>query len=304
MKKEIQQSESRGKYFLAAFLAPLIWGFMSIAIRWVRDYPAEDILYYRILTALIILWSFILIFRRSVLQTDILHYQSLQPTEKRKVIWLTLLASVLILGNWFTYIYAVNHISIQSAAFAYLICPLLTAISAYIILKEQLSTIKKVALLFAMISVGMLASGSILEVIWSISIGLLYALYLIIQRVAQGFDKLNVLAVQLFICALFVIPKLIFNHNSIPDSPTFWITILIIAVLFTIIPLYLSMYALTKISSTTTGVLLYINPLIAFTLAVFYFKETVDPHKYIAYAIIVLAIILFNWQTIKRLSKK
>lgn len=277
---------------------------MSIAIRWVRDYPAEDILYYRILTALIILWSFILIFRRSVLQTDILHYQSLQPTEKRKVIWLTLLASVLILGNWFTYIYAVNHISIQSAAFAYLICPLLTAISAYIILKEQLSTIKKVALLFAMISVGMLASGSILEVIWSISIGLLYALYLIIQRVAQGFDKLNVLGVQLLICALFVIPKLIFNHNSIPDSPTFWITILIIAVLFTIIPLYLSMYALTKISSTTTGVLLYINPLIAFTLAVFYFKETVDPHKYIAYAIIVLAIILFNWQTIKRLSKK
>ncbi|TJZ62052.1 permease [Sphingobacterium olei] len=304
MKKEIQQSESRGKYFLAAFLAPLIWGFMSIAIRWVKNYPAEDILYYRILTALVILWSFILVFRRSVMHTDIIHYRSLQPTEKKRIISLTLLASVLIFGNWFAYIYAVNHVSIQSAAFAYLICPLLTAVSAYILLKEQLSAVKKVALLLAMISVGMLASGSITEVIWSISVGLLYALYLVIQRVAQGFDKLNVLAVQLFICAVFVIPKLIFNQHSIPDSATFWITILVIAVLFTIIPLYMSMYALTKISSTTTGVLLYINPLIAFTLAVIYFKEIVDPHKYIAYAIIALAIILFNWQTVKRLSKK
>lgn len=277
---------------------------MSIAIRWVKDYPAEDILYYRILTALIVLWSFILIFRRSVLHTDIVHYRSLQAAEKKKIISLTLLASVLIFGNWFAYIYAVNHVSIQSAAFAYLICPLLTAVSSYIILKEQLSIVKKIALLLAMISVGMLASGSITEVIWSISVGLLYALYLVIQRIAQGFDKLNVLAVQLFICAVFVIPKLIFNQHSIPDSATFWITILVIAVLFTIIPLYLSMYALTKISSTTTGVLLYINPLIAFTLAVVYFKETVDPHKFIAYAIIALAIILFNWKTIKRLSKK
>lgn len=277
---------------------------MSIAIRWVKDYPAEDILYYRILTALFILWGFTLIFRSNALRTDITHYSSLSPVAKKKFIFLTLLSAALIFGNWFAYIYAVNHISIQSAAFAYLICPLLTAISAYIILKEQLSNIKKVALLFAMISVIMLASGSMTEVIWSISVGLLYALYLVIQRLSQGFDKLNVLGIQLLICSLFVIPKLIFNQHNIPNDAIFWIDIIVIALVFTIIPLYLSMYALTKISSTTTGVLLYINPLIAFTLAVVYFKETVDPHKYIAYAIIVLAIVLFNWQTLKRLSKK
>jgi len=59
------------------------------------------------------------------------------------------------------------------------------------------------------------------------------------------------------------------------------------------------MYALIGISSTTTGVLLYINPLIAFTLAATYFRESVSPIKYIAYGIILVAIILFNIKNIK-----
>jgi len=60
------------------------------------------------------------------------------------------------------------------------------------------------------------------------------------------------------------------------------------------------MYALIGISSTTTGVLLYINPLIAFTLAATYFQEPVQPIKYIAYGIIFIAIILFNAANIKQ----
>lgn len=106
--------------------------------------------------------------------------------------------------------------------------------------------------------------------------------------------------VQLSICALFVIPKLIYNHHAIPTDPIFWGTIVLIASLFTIIPLFLSMYALIGISSTTTGVLLYINPLIAFTLAATYFGEPVSPIKYVAYGIILVAIMLFNAANIKQ----
>ncbi|WP_312788776.1 EamA family transporter [Sphingobacterium sp.] len=294
------ETQSRGKYLFAAFLAPFIWGFMSISVRWIRDYPAEDILYFRIVTALLVLWLYILLFRRKSLLLDFHKFQSLSRKGKIRQTGLIVLAALLIFGNWFTYIYAVNHISIQSAALAYLTCPLITAAAAYFMLKEQLTSWQKIALLIAFGSVCILANGSLIDVLWAITIAVCYAFYLIIQRISTGFDKLNQLVIQLSICALFVIPKLFYNHHDIPTTPIFWSTIVLIASLFTIIPLFLSMYALIKISSTTTGVLLYINPLIAFTLAATYFQEPVSPIKYVAYSIILVAIVIFNINAIKQ----
>jgi chloramphenicol-sensitive protein RarD len=298
------ETASRGRYLFAAFLAPFIWGFMSIPVRWIRGYPAEDILYFRIITALLILWVYLLLFRRKTMTADIRKFRLLPREGKIRQLCLTLLASALIFGNWFTYIYAVNHISIQSAALAYLTCPLITAAGAYFMLKEKLTNWQKIALFIAFGSVCLLANGSLHDVLWAITIATCYAFYLIVQRVSTGFDKLNQLVIQLSICALFVIPKLIYNHHAIPAEPIFWGTIFLIASLFTIIPLFLSMYALIKISSTTTGVLLYINPLIAFSLAATYFQEPVSPIKYVAYGIILLAIILFNVGNLKQSLNK
>lgn len=298
------ETVGRGKYLLAAFLAPFIWGFMSISVRWIRDYPAEDILYFRIVTALAVLWLYLLLFRRKLVQSDLKKFRNLPGPAKRRQAGLTILASVLIFGNWFTYIYAVNHVSIQSAALAYLTCPLITAAAAYFILNEKLGILQKVALLIALGSVCLLANGSLNDVLWAVTIATCYAFYLIVQRVSTGFDKLTQLAVQLSICALFVVPKLLYNHHDLPREPIFWGTILLIAVLFTIIPLFLSMYALIGISSTTTGVLLYINPLIAFTLAATYFQESVSPIKYVAYSIILIAIILFNSRNLRTSKNK
>ena len=288
------ETVSRGKYLFAAFLAPFMWGFMSIPVRWIREYPAEDILYFRIVTALAVLWFYILLFQRKTLRSDIQKFKDLSKNGKIKQTALIVLASLLIFGNWFTYIYAVNHISIQSAALAYLTCPLITAAAAYFILKEELRSMQKVALLIAFGSVCLLAKGSLNDVLWAATIATCYAFYLIVQRIATGFNKLNLLVVQLTIFALFVIPKLIYNHHEIPTDPVFWGIIILIAVIFTIIPLFLSMYALIGISSTTTGVLLYINPIIAFTLAATYFQEPVPFVKYLAYGIILMAIVLFN----------
>ncbi|WP_233789326.1 EamA family transporter [Sphingobacterium sp. HMA12] len=297
------ETVSRGKYLFAAFLAPFIWGFMSIPVRWIREYPAEDILYFRIVAALAALWIYLLLFQRKTLRLDIHKFRELSKKGKIRQTGLTVLASLLIFGNWFTYIYAVNHISIQSAALAYLTCPLITATAACFILKEELRSIQKVALLIAFGSVCLLAKGSLHDVLWAVTIATCYAFYLIVQRVSTGFNKLNQLVVQLSICALFVVPKLVYNHHDIPTDPIFWGTIMLIAVIFTIIPLFLSMYALIGISSTTTGVLLYINPIIAFALAATYFQEPVPFIKYVAYGIILIAIVLFNSSNFRQIRK-
>src|SRR5690606_14716325 len=130
-------------------------------------------------------WPFMLFFRRRKLNDSVRYLQSVSPKRRRQLASLTVMASLLIMGNWFTFIYAVNHVSIQSAAFAYLVCPLLTTLSAFFILKERLTGLKKIAIAIALISVTLLARGSLYDVAWSIGIASCYALYLVAQRIIQ-----------------------------------------------------------------------------------------------------------------------
>lgn len=296
--------QGRLKYFSAAFFAAVLWGFMAFPLRAIQEWPAEDILYYRIFVSTVLIWPFIFLFRHKKLSASVRYLQSAPPALRKRLIALTVIASLLIMGNWFTFIYAVNYVSIQSAAFAYLVCPLLTTLAAFLLLKERLTGIKKVAIAIALASVILLARGSLHDVIWSVGIASCYALYLVAQRIIQHVDRLVVLAVQLTLCSLLILPLLLWQHHPVPTDATFWINITVIAVIFTIIPLYMSLYALNGISSTTVGVLIYINPIIAFAVAVVYFNEPVYTYQLLAYLVLFLAVFLFNWGALQKVFHK
>lgn len=110
------KAPSRLKYFLAAFSAAALWGFMSIPLRELQPWPSEDILYYRILVSLVFIWAFIFIFRRKQFFSDVNHYKALSKIERPRLNLLLITSTILILGNWFSFIYVVNHVSIQVAA--------------------------------------------------------------------------------------------------------------------------------------------------------------------------------------------
>ncbi len=291
--------KSKSRYLLAAFLSVAIWGFFSIPLRNLKAFPSEEILYYRIFTSLIVIWVAILLFRRKILKEDIRYYQSVLPKEKKNIIYQILGATVLLTLNWYTFIYAINNVSITSGAFAYMVCPLITAFGGYLILKETLSKLQLISLAVACVSILMLATGSLIEVTWSVIIAALYAFYLIIQRKMQHLDKLNVLAFQISLAVLLMLPFYIYHHEGFPEGLWFWSHIVIIAVLFTVIPLFLSLYALIGIPSSTLGVIIYLNPIIAFTVAVLYFDEKINMPQLLAYLLLLFAVFLFNWSLIK-----
>ena len=291
--------QSKSRYLLAAFLSVSIWGFFSIPLRNLKTFPSEEILYYRIFTSLIVIWIGIFIFRKKKLKEDIQYYKSTLPKERRIIIYQIIGATILLTLNWYTFIYAVNNVSLQSAAFAYMVCPLITAFGGFLILKEHLSKLKLVALGIALISILMLATGSIREVLWSVMIAALYGFYLIIQRKMQHLDKLNVLALQITLAVVLMLPFYIYHHEKFPEGLWFWSHIVIIAALFTVIPLFLSLYALIGIPSSTLGIIIYLNPIIAFTVAVLYFDEKISTHQLLAYLLLLSAVLLFNWNLIK-----
>ena len=294
-------TQGRTKYFLAALSSVIIWGFFSIPLRLISNYAPDDILQYRIFTSLIITWLVILFFRKSNLRQNLIYLKSESKRERKRLIWLSFIAGILITSNWFTYIYAVNEVSLKSAAFAYMVCPLITAMGGFFILKEKLSTLKLVAIAIAFISIVILAQGSFREVVWSVIIASLYAFYLIIQRVMGRIDKFIMLGIHLLIATLITLPLFLFNFTNFPLDLHFWTIIVIISILFTIVPLFLSLYALIGMPSSTLGIIIYLNPIVAFAVAFFYFHEEIDSRQLYAYSMLFAAIIVFNWNTIKEL---
>ena len=277
---------------------------MSIPLRNIKGFPPQEILYYRIFISIILVWGTILLFRRQALKKDIRHIKSLGRDNKAKILLLTMLSAILITGNWFTYIYAVNSVSLKAAAFAYMVCPLLTALCGFLILKENLTKTKIIALIVAFISIALLATGSLKEVLWAILIAAFYAIYVIVLKVIKDVDKFNFLGIQLVLSGLLMFPFYLYNSASFPTDAFFWTHIILIAVVFTIIPLFLNSYALLGMPSSALGILIYLNPIVAFGVAFFYFREPIDVHQLFAYLLLLLSIVIFNAQLLKSIVYK
>lgn len=277
---------------------------MSIPLRNLKGFPPQEILYYRIFASIIVVWVSILLFRKDNLQKDYVHFKALPSGKKTKILVLTILSAILITGNWFTYIYAVNSVSLKAAAFAYMVCPLITALCGFVLLKEQLTKVKIIALAIALISIILLATGSLNEVLWAILIASFYAIYIILLKVIKDVDKFNLLGIQLVLSGGIILPFYLISSGPFPAVTSFWLHIFLIAVVFTIIPLFLNAYALVGMPSSALGILIYLNPIVAFAVAFFYFKENIDIHQLFAYLLLLLSIVIFNAHLLKGMMAK
>src|SRR5688500_423738 len=184
------------KHYLAAVCAFIIWGFFSIPLRMLSDYHAGEILYFRIICSLLVLLVVVGIGKRQQVKEDLNTIKRFTSEKKRTVILLTLAGGALLCVNWLTFIYIVNNINIKTASFSYLICPVITAILGYVLLKEKLTSLQWVAVALCGLSCVLMGLSSKLELGYSVLTAFTYALYLITQRKNQGFDRMVVLAVQ------------------------------------------------------------------------------------------------------------
>jgi chloramphenicol-sensitive protein RarD len=289
------------KHYAAAISAFVIWGFFSLPLRALRDYGAGEILYFRILFSSVILLGIVFGVRRKALQKDWALLNSFPSEKKRDIILLTLAGGILLTINWLVFIYTINAINIKTASFSYMICPVLTAVLGYLILKEKITTLQWIAVALCFFSCVLLGLNSVVELGYSLITALTYALYLVSQRRNQGFDRLTILAVQVIFS--FILLNLFHGYliDAIPTSGNFYLLIISIAALFTVLPLFLNLFALNKIDSTTVGILLYINPLMNFALAFIVFKESVSSLQIIGYLVILVALVLFNYPNFKKI---
>jgi chloramphenicol-sensitive protein RarD len=282
------------KYYIAAITCFIIWGFFSLVLRPIHDYASLDILFYRVFSCSILMLFIAFTFKRKRIKEAIATFKTFSPSEKRKTILLNIGGSVFLMANWFTFIYVMNHVSVKATSLAYLVCPILTTLLAYFILHEKLSKTQWMAVGLSISGCLLLSYANIMDMLFSIIIGFTYASYLVSQRVNKGFDKFIILTFHITLAALCLLPFYPAYSGPVPTAFKFYFCIETIAILFTIFPLFLNLYALSGINSSTVGMLLNINPIIAFALATLVYKEQIGPLQVAAYGIILLAVLVFN----------
>lgn len=292
------------KYYLAAIAAYATWGFFSLVLKPLAAYPSVDLLFYRVFSCAVLMLVIVALFKRQAVKDAVNVYKILSPKRRRKVMWLNIGGSLLLCFNWFSFIYVMNHVSVKAASLAYLVCPVLTTLLAYFLLREKLSKLQWGAVGLSLISCLLLSYANIIDMVYSTVVGLSYAGYLVSQRKNIVFDKFLTLTIHIVLSAIMLLPFYPAFGGPVPAATKFFVYIEVIAVFFTILPLFLNLYALKALPSSTLGMLLNINPIIGFTLAAVVYSEQITAIQIVSYSLILIAVVVFNVGAVWSNAKK
>lgn len=287
------------KHYLAVTLAFTIWGFFSLVLKPLSDFSAFDILTYRSIVSASIMLIVSLFLRPKVLKKNIQVFKSLEKKERIRILIINLFSGLFLALNWYIFIYVMNNVSVGATALAYLICPILTMVLAFAILKEKLFKLQWVSVILSLTACILLSLGGLIDFVYSMVIALTYAIYLVLQRKNKEMDRFLILTVQITFAVIILSPFFVTHDFTTAKTNFFYSMIALIAVGFTIIPMFLNIYALRGLNSSVVGVFIYLNPLINFFLAVFYFKESFTYLQGLSYGLIIISIILFNIPALK-----
>ena len=292
------------RYYLAAICAFTLWGTFSLVLKPLHSFASSDILFYRVFSCAIIMTVVSVLFKRKTLKDNLNYFKSIPKKNKKDLIILNVGSSILLTANWFSFIYVMNHVSVRATSVAYLVCPIITTILAYFLLKDKLTRLQWLSVFLSFLGCLLLSYANIIDMFYSSLIGFTYAAYLVSQNKNKQFDKFLVLNFHILLSALILLPFFPFYSGSLITDLKFYFYIEIIAVMYTIVPLLLNLYALSGISSSKVGMILNINPIIAFVLAGVVYHEPLGILQIFSYSLIFLAVIVFNGKEIFRLKSK
>jgi chloramphenicol-sensitive protein RarD len=281
----------------------VIWGFVPIFFKGISTHDPYEIIYYRIIIAALAITIIIGIGVRNFAS----EISSVHKSSPKFFLWMILLnatGAILLLVNWISYVYVVNSISVNAGSFAYLILPIVTAFLAFFILKERLSLFRWIGISLSAISCYLIAHIDPNQVLYISIVTLSYSFYMITQRKNTYLSRKNALAIQMVLGAFIMIAI----DPSPPGGPAldghFWIFITIIAVVFTITPLLLNLFALNGMESSQLAFLIYVNPITSFLIGVLMYNEQLEAIAIAAYALQAFSIVIFNWDLILKVLEK
>jgi chloramphenicol-sensitive protein RarD len=273
-----------------------IWGCFPLFFTLLSSVPSDIVLAYRIVFACVFSFG-LLIYRKQMKALGLLLLD-------RKILLWSALASVLITINWYVFIWAVGEQRVLETSLGYFITPLVSLFIGRVLLKESLNglqasagVVAAVAILFEFIALG--------GVPWvSIALALSFGFYGLVRKI-QPMDSLLGLTLE----TLWVLPLALFwlAKTSVFESidlQTWDYSLLLFSGVVTAVPLLLFAASLRTLNLVVVGFIMYLNPMMQFVTAVFILGETVPGQRYVTFALVWVAMVLFIMGLVKKARLK
>jgi len=213
-------------------------------------------------------------------------------------VWLLLVcASALISINWGIYIYAVNNGHVVDAALGYFINPLVTVALGLLIFRERLNRAQFAALAIAVIAVVVLTVEVGAPPYIGLGLALSFGLYGAVKKVVPTDPRVSVgieaaVATPLALAYIVVLER--GGPGTFTDFGAGHVALLILSGIVTALPLLLFAAAAQRLPLVTMGLMFYLTPAMQLTWGVLVGHEPMPPARWLGFALIWLALLLFS----------
>lgn len=209
--------------------------------------------------------------------------------------WMLLLSSLLIGGNWFVFIGAIQWKRLSDASLGYFINPLMSVALGVFVLGERLRPLVRASVVLAGIAVVLLvAIGR--EVPWiALVLSTSFAIYGLVRKTVPVNATAGLFAESI---ALFPVAAVYLGIQigtaGLPSHDAFVLTLAALSGPVTALPLVWFSRAARNLPLTVLGLTQYIAPTLQFAIAVFVFDEPMPTAKWASFSLIWLALVLFS----------
>lgn len=269
-----------------------MWGLFPLYWPLVDQASAFEILAHRMVWTLLVVVVLLTVLRR---------WRAVRALPARAV-GLLAVAAVVISVNWGMFIWAVNNGHVVETSLGYFINPLVTVLVAVVVLRERLRRLQWVAIGLAGTAVLILTVNYGRPPWISLVLAASFATYGLVKKKADV-GAIESLAVETTIVLLPAAGYLIwleanasgtFGHQGLGVD-----ALLVGAGVVTAMPLLCFGAAATRIPLATLGLLQYLTPIMQFALGVWVFHEAVPPVRWLGFALVWLALIVFTAESFR-----
>ncbi len=280
---------------LAAFGAFLAWGVLPLFWKALASVDSREVLCQRMG------WSFISLMPVMLCSGRLGGVLTL--LRDKKIALGLALSSLLLAGNWFTYIWAVTHGMVLEASLGYYINPLFNVILGVAVFKEQAGRITWAAIALATIGVLFQVFNLGHLPVVSLLLGISFALYALLRKMLKV-EALPGLFIETVMFLPFAGGYLLWqglqgNSAFLYGGDLFINVLLAASGIITTIPLFWFAYGARRIRMTTLGLLQYLTPSMVFVLGVFVFREPLTAAGLATFGCIWVALALYTWDSIR-----
>tara|TARA_Y100001970_G_scaffold229891_1_gene285272 strand:+ start:107 stop:985 length:879 start_codon:yes stop_codon:yes gene_type:complete len=237
--------------------------------------------------------SFILIITTIILKKWDLFVKTLYNKKNFLILFFT---SILIFGNWSTWIYAVSTNRIIDASYGYFIFPILNVFFGYLFLKEKLNK-KRIFSILIVICSSIYLSLNLTSFPWvGVVVAILWATYTLLRKVVNVETDIGLFIESLFILPLALIIFFFIAQKGLNDftlSNPKNIFLLFLAGPMTVIPLFMFIKGVEKCGLSASGMIFFITPTSQFLLGYLYYNEPFSTEKLISFIFIWFAVLIY-----------